>query len=91
MPTAEVYPHQIAFNVLPQAGTFTDGDDYTDEERKLINETRKILGDAEIRDQRHLRPGPGRDRPLRGGQRRDPRGPLEPERAPRAARRRARA
>lgn len=37
------YPHQIAFNVLAQAGTFKDGDDYTDEERKLINETRKIF------------------------------------------------
>jgi aspartate-semialdehyde dehydrogenase len=44
-----IYPHQIAFNVLPQAGSFPDGDDHTDEERKLINETRKILGDEEIR------------------------------------------
>jgi aspartate-semialdehyde dehydrogenase len=44
-----VYPHQIAFNALPQAGSFADGDDHTDEERKLINETRKILGDASIR------------------------------------------
>jgi aspartate-semialdehyde dehydrogenase len=42
---ADVYPHQIAFNVLAQAGSFADGDDHTDEERKLINETRKILGD----------------------------------------------
>jgi aspartate-semialdehyde dehydrogenase len=46
---AEVYPHQIAFNALPQAGSFPDGDDHTDEERKLINETRKILGDDGIR------------------------------------------
>jgi aspartate-semialdehyde dehydrogenase len=46
---ADVYPHQIAFNALPQAGSFPDGDDHTDEERKLINETRKILGDDEIR------------------------------------------
>jgi aspartate-semialdehyde dehydrogenase len=44
-----VYPHPIAFNVLPQAGGFPDGDDHTDEERKLMNETRKILGDEEIR------------------------------------------
>ena len=29
-----VYPHQIAFNVLPQVETFKDGDDYTTEERK---------------------------------------------------------
>jgi aspartate-semialdehyde dehydrogenase len=48
-PQASIYPHQIAFNVLAQAGSFSDGDDHTDEERKLINETRKILGDHEIR------------------------------------------
>jgi aspartate-semialdehyde dehydrogenase len=43
------YAHQIAFNALPHAGSFADGEDHTDEERKLINETRKILGDASIR------------------------------------------
>jgi aspartate-semialdehyde dehydrogenase len=48
-PTASVYPHPIAFNVLAQAGSFPNGDDHTDEERKLINETRKILGDEEIK------------------------------------------
>jgi aspartate-semialdehyde dehydrogenase len=48
VPEPEIYPHQIAFNVLAQAGSFPDGDDHTDEERKLINETRKILGDQEI-------------------------------------------
>jgi aspartate-semialdehyde dehydrogenase len=48
-PVASVYPHPIAFNALPQAGSFPEGDDHTDEERKLINETRKILGDSEIR------------------------------------------
>jgi len=42
-PAPHSYPHQIAFNVLPIAGGFKDGDDYTDEERKLINETRKIM------------------------------------------------
>ncbi len=41
--TAEVYPHEIAFNVLPQVETFKDGDDYTTEERKMMAETRKIL------------------------------------------------
>jgi aspartate-semialdehyde dehydrogenase len=46
---ASAYPHQIAFNALPQAGSFPAGDDHTDEERKLINETRKILGDSSIR------------------------------------------
>jgi aspartate-semialdehyde dehydrogenase len=48
-PVASVYPHPIAFNALAQAGSFAAGDDHTDEERKLINETRKILGDSEIR------------------------------------------
>ena len=46
-PTAEVYPHQVAFNVLPQVETFKDGDDYTTEERKVMGETRKILGVTE--------------------------------------------
>ncbi len=45
----QVYAHQIAFNALPHAGSFASGDDHTDEERKLINETRKILGDGSIR------------------------------------------
>jgi aspartate-semialdehyde dehydrogenase len=43
--TASVYPHQIAFNILPQVEVFKDGDDYTTEERKMMAETRKILGD----------------------------------------------
>jgi len=45
----ESYAHQIAFNALPHAGSFAAGEDHTDEERKLINETRKILGDDAIR------------------------------------------
>jgi len=48
-PAAKIYPHQIAFNVLPQVETFKDGDDYTTEERKMIGETRKILGLPELR------------------------------------------
>src|SRR5690606_9005305 len=43
----EVYPVQIAFNVIPQGGDFLDNG-YTTEEMKLVNETRKILGDASI-------------------------------------------
>jgi aspartate-semialdehyde dehydrogenase len=43
-PEPEVFPHQVAFNVIPQVETFADGDDYTTEERKVMNETRKILG-----------------------------------------------
>src|ERR687883_130228 len=35
IPAPDVYPHQIAFNVLPQAGVFPEGSDYTDEELKI--------------------------------------------------------
>jgi aspartate-semialdehyde dehydrogenase len=42
--TPSVYPHQVAFNVIPQVENFKDGDDYTTEERKVMAETRKILG-----------------------------------------------
>ena len=45
---SSVYPHQIAFNVLPQVERFPDGDDYTTEERKMMAETRKILGREDI-------------------------------------------
>jgi aspartate-semialdehyde dehydrogenase len=48
-PAPHAYAHQIAFNALPHAGSFAPGDDHTDEERKLMGETRKILGDATIR------------------------------------------
>ena len=44
----EVYPVQIAFNVIPHGGDFTDNG-YTTEEMKLVWETRKILGDDAIR------------------------------------------
>jgi aspartate-semialdehyde dehydrogenase len=43
LPAPAVYPHQIAFNVLPQVEIFKEGDDYTTEERKCMRETRKIL------------------------------------------------
>jgi aspartate-semialdehyde dehydrogenase len=38
----EIYPKQIAFNVIPQAGDFLD-DGSTTEEWKLVVETKKIL------------------------------------------------
>lgn len=38
-----VYPHQIAFNVIPHVDQFMDGG-YTKEELKMLNEGRKILG-----------------------------------------------
>jgi aspartate-semialdehyde dehydrogenase len=47
-PAPSAYPHQIAFNVLPQVETFKAGDDYTTEERKMMAETRKILGRADM-------------------------------------------
>ncbi|MDY6905778.1 MAG: aspartate-semialdehyde dehydrogenase [Thermodesulfobacteriota bacterium] len=44
---AEVYPHQIAFNCLPHIGGFLENG-YTEEEIKMVNETRKILEDESI-------------------------------------------
>jgi aspartate-semialdehyde dehydrogenase len=43
----KVYPHQIAFNCLPHIDVFL-GDGYTKEERKMVDETKKIMGDASI-------------------------------------------
>jgi aspartate-semialdehyde dehydrogenase len=42
-----VYPRQIAFNVIPQVDKFTDNG-YTKEEMKMENEGRKILGAPEF-------------------------------------------
>ncbi len=42
-----VYPHQIAFNVLPEVDVFLD-DGYTKEEWRMREETRKILHDDNI-------------------------------------------
>jgi aspartate-semialdehyde dehydrogenase len=47
-PVPEVYPEPIAFNVIGAAGNFAEGDDHTDEERKMMFETRKILEDESI-------------------------------------------
>jgi len=43
-----VYPFQIAFNLLPQIGSF-DAQGNSSEEMKLVNETRKIMEDDRIR------------------------------------------
>jgi len=40
--TPEIYPKQIAFNVIPHGGDFLPNG-YTTEEEKLVNETHKIL------------------------------------------------
>ncbi len=45
----EVYPHQIAFNVLPSVGSFKDDSGESTEEIKMRKETHKILGDSSIR------------------------------------------
>jgi len=42
-----VYPHQIAFNVLPHIDKFLENG-YTKEEMKMVNETKKIMGDNTI-------------------------------------------
>ena len=48
LPAPQVYPQPIAFNVIGAAGSFAEGDDHTDEERKMMFETRKILEDESI-------------------------------------------
>jgi aspartate-semialdehyde dehydrogenase len=48
MPAPEIYPENIAFNVIGAAGSFAEGDDHTDEERKMMFETHKILEDETI-------------------------------------------
>jgi len=45
---SHVYPYQIAFNLLPQIGSF-DAQGNSSEEMKLVNETRKIMADDRIR------------------------------------------
>jgi aspartate-semialdehyde dehydrogenase len=50
LPAPEKYVRPIAFNVLPMAGSIVDdGSLETDEEQKLRNESRKILGIPELR------------------------------------------
>jgi aspartate-semialdehyde dehydrogenase len=50
MPEPSKYVRPIAFNVLPMAGSVVDdGSDETDEEQKLRNESRKILGIPDLR------------------------------------------
>ena len=44
---AKVYPHPIDMNALPHIDSFLDNG-YTKEEMKMVNETRKILGDQKI-------------------------------------------
>lgn len=46
-PEIQVYPKQIAFNVLPHIDVFMDNG-YTKEEMKMVWETQKIFGDRDI-------------------------------------------
>jgi aspartate-semialdehyde dehydrogenase len=46
-PVTDVYPHEIAFNVLPHIDDFLENG-YTKEEQKMLNESRKILHDENL-------------------------------------------
>ncbi|HOJ34539.1 MAG TPA: aspartate-semialdehyde dehydrogenase [Candidatus Hydrogenedentes bacterium] len=50
-PTCEVFPHPIAFNCIPQIpqSDAFQSNGYTTEEMKMVNETKKIMGDDSIR------------------------------------------
>ena len=66
--TTEVYPHQIAFNVLPQVDVFLPNG-YTKEEAKMENEGRKIMHHPGLSRQRDLRARAGLSGALGGGER----------------------
>ncbi len=44
----QIYPHQIAFNCFPHIGPFLENG-FSEEEMKMVNETRKIFEDSKIR------------------------------------------
>jgi aspartate-semialdehyde dehydrogenase len=44
----KTFPHQLAFNLIPQIDVFQDGG-YTKEEWKMVHETVKIMGDPAVR------------------------------------------
>lgn len=46
-PTVKKFAHQLAYNLIPQVDVFLDND-YTKEEMKMFNETRKIMHSDEI-------------------------------------------
>lgn len=48
-PSPKIYPHQIAFNCLPQAWALDRATLYTEEELKMVKETKKILGNPDLR------------------------------------------
>jgi aspartate-semialdehyde dehydrogenase len=48
LPEPRQFPYPIAFNLIPQIDVFLEGG-YTKEELKMVNETKKILGDPSIK------------------------------------------
>jgi len=48
LPKPAVFPHPILFECLPQIGSFANSG-YSVEEEKMINETRKIFGEPQLR------------------------------------------
>jgi aspartate-semialdehyde dehydrogenase len=67
--TKEVYPHQIAFNVLPHVDSFLP-DGYTKEEMKMQNEGPQDYASPYIPRQHYLRAGAGLSRAFGRNQRR---------------------
>ena len=69
----KIFPHQIAFNCIPQIPQSTPSSRTATptEEMKMVNETRKIMGDQTIRVSATTRARAGLHRPQRVGQRRD--------------------
>src|SRR3989338_6965142 len=55
----KVLPQQLAYNVFPHIGSFTECD-YTNEEWKLVKETHKIMHDEKIKISATTVRGPGR-------------------------------
>jgi aspartate-semialdehyde dehydrogenase len=81
--TPKKFPAPIAFNVVPQAGNYVDdGSGETDEDQKLRNESRKILGIDGLVVSGNLRARAGLHRPRPVDQR-----PLRPPDQPRAGHR----
>lgn len=48
LPKAEKFAHSLVFNAIPHIDVFLDNG-YTKEEMKMVNETRKIMGDESLR------------------------------------------
>ena len=61
-PGGDLYARPIGWNVLPFAGSESEGA-YTDEEWKLVNESRKILEIPNAAGRADVREGPGHGRP----------------------------